>query len=345
MALPCEPAEFAGECSQNPSVGKYLSGRSERLGVSRLGVVLVVCLVLMAGCSGLSGGDETADREPYGVEEPVNASVEEDEPEELLPGLTTEELANTHALREAHEEAIGNQSYTIEAETVYVTEEGNETVREVVEATTYVDPEAGIVHEIQSYTGADETGGFVDQQNQTIEQWIGEEFLFRVEYENGTVEYMPTPVERVSVEERIEQLSLRLLDPLQTVEETTTTGAVESTDGTYYVVEGQQNASNEIGQSGGIQETEARTLIRDDGLIRQTVTEQTIGEGDERTVVEGTTEIIAIGETTVERPGWYEEGIEAQPEELDSDGPAGEDGAEGNESADEGNPEGADDDE
>lgn len=285
--------------------------------MSRLGIALLVLLVLMAGCSGFSDGNGAPDREPYGVDERISASIDENE-EELLPGLTTEGLTNTTALREVHEEAIGNQSYTIESKTEYVTEDGNKTTREGVEVATSVDPEAEVIYEVQEYSTDDgETDGFVGiQRNQTIKQWIGEKVFVRIEYEDGTIEYMPAPSDPVSVEDRLEQTSLRLLDPLQYPQETTTIGVVDSEEGTYYVVEDRENRSNETSQviGGQLEEIDVRMLIREDGLIRQTIAERLIAQNDKQTAIEQTIEITAINETTVERPNWDDEALKAQSE-------------------------------
>lgn len=318
----------------------------EPAAVSRLAVVLVVCLVAMAGCSGLSGGDGPPDREPYGVDERVNVSVEEG-PEELLPGLTTDGVTNVSALREAHREAIGNRSYAIEYEDEYVMEENNETVRQSSNVTIYIDPEAEVVHEVvhQRYEG---NRSIVDQQaglgpNRTVERWFGEGPVSRTEFENDSVEYTTWDEGTWTPATRIEQTSTQTLAPLQNVEETRTAGAVESEEGTYYVVEGEENGTVEDVESGQQEyEMEARTLIREDGLLRQTVSERVhVHQEEERTLINRTTEITAIGETDVERPDWYEEAVTSGAGEPEPENPP--DGeSDGNETpADDAEPDGA----
>lgn len=282
--------------------------------MSRLAVVLVILLVLLAGCSGFTGGN-APEREPYGVEEPVNATVEESEPEDLLPGLTTDGVTNPDALLEAHHEAVSNASYTIETETVYVTETENGTVRQVIEGETNVDSERGVAYEVVSqYTeGNGSEGVLPDRPNQTVERWFGEETLFRAELENGTVEY-PYTGRTIDPEEWI---SSSLLGPLRTVENTTTVGAVEAEDGTYYVVEAHENRTDDGERIVGVDRRDVRTLVREDGLVRQTVSEGVFGEGGDRTTLDSESEVTTVGETEVERPDWYDDAVEAHSEAFE----------------------------
>lgn len=312
----------------DPIGGKVLVVPVRTATVSRLAVALVVCLVLTAGCSGFSGADGSPDREPYGVEEEMNASIKEG-PEELLPGLTTEGIADSEELRESHEEVIGNRSYVLEIETENVFEDGNESVRQTINSTLYVDPEAEIVHETvhQRFEG---NISIVSPQadvepNRTVERWFGEETAFRTELENGSVEYTPSRDGMRRGHDRIDEASIYLLAPLPN-EETTTAGAVESEEGTYYVVEVETNASgDELGPGLQESEAEARTLVREDGLVRQTASERVHVHGEgERTLVAQTVEITAIGETTVERPDWYEEAVAAGSGEPEPENPPGE---------------------
>lgn len=342
MVFPGETDERARLHGSNPPVGTYLSSRPERAGVSRLAVTLVALIVLTAGCSGLSGGDGSPDREPYDVDGEVNASAGGSE--ELLPGLTTEGVTNSEMLQEAHHEAIGDRTHTLKVETEYVIEDGNGTFRRTSEMTLQIDPEAGVVHEVVRHrVDGDESLPSLyatDEPNRTVERWFGEKVLFMTEFENGTVEYT-RPQYDTQEYDRTDQASIRLLAPLQSLEKPTTAGAVESDEGTYYVVEGEEDLSgDELGSNRQEGTLEARTLVREDGLVRQTVAGQIAVDGDgNRTVINQTAEITDIGETTVERPDWYEEAVEAEPEALDPDGP---EGPESNESAEESDPEATD---
>ncbi|WP_114576519.1 hypothetical protein [Saliphagus sp. LR7] len=283
--------------------------------MSRLAVALVVLLVSLAGCSGLSDEGGPPDREPYGVDEPVNPSIE-DGSEGLLLGLTTEGVTNPDALFEGHHEAIADTPYTIETETVYVTETENGTVRQVIEGETYVDPEAGVALESnRQYTeGNGSEGAFPDQRNRTVERWFGTETLARTESENGRVGY---PYMGWSYEP-MEWVAGTLLGALETVGNTTTVGAVEAEDGRYYVVEGRGNRSEEFDGTSRVRIVDVRALVRDDGLIRQVVSERAVERTDGRTVVDSSVEVTGVGETSVERPAWYDDALEAQPEEPDT---------------------------
>lgn len=276
--------------------------------MSRLAVVLVALLVALAGCGGFSGGPDESDRGPYGVEETVNASTEEDE--KLLPGLTTAGLTDPDALREAHLEAIDNRSHTVRATSEYVLRQGNGTTREVVERTISVDPEAGVVFEVieRSREGNGSVAYLGFEENRTDERWFGDRTLLRTEHGDGTVEYVASGEVEMATEERMVRASRPLFDPLADLDarEIPIAGAVEAEDGTYYVIESHGNAPAEE----GTESTDVRTLVREDGLVRQTVFERVAIENDAQTSVNRTVEVVDVGETTVERPDWYGEAIE-----------------------------------
>ncbi len=304
------------------TVGRYLSGRSLRPGVSRLAVALVVLAVVLAGCGGFAGGDEPPDREPYGVDEGINPSGE-DESEVLLTGLTTEGVTNASELGEAHREAIGNRSYTIETEYEYVIAEGDETFRQTSNSTISIDPDAETVRLRGRYRSEGNVSDVptADEPNKTGDQWLGDRGVTRIEYENGSVEYAPPQGAATTGSERIDTADRSLLSPLEGSVVPTTAGAVDAEDGTYYVVNGSETVSGDEAEYGQeSREVDVRALVREDGLIRQTVAEQEmIMEDGERIRIARTTEVTAVGETDVERPDWYEEAIAALPEPMENE--------------------------
>lgn len=175
-----------------------------------------------------------------------------------------------------------------------------------------VDPEAGLVEEVihQQFEGNPSTPLLIsnlyvtDGANRTVERWFGNTTVSRTEFENGSVEYRAFEEGMWTPDTRIEQVSSRLLTSLQNAGETTTASMVDAEDGIYYVIEAGDNISeDEMGSNQPEHEIEARTLVREDGLIRQTVVGQvTVVENEDRTVINQTTEIADIGETSVERP-------------------------------------------
>ncbi|MFC4989539.1 hypothetical protein [Saliphagus infecundisoli] len=292
--------------------------------MSRLAaVVLVACLVLTAGCGGFSASsnDPAPDREPYGVEESVDASVEEEtEGEQLLPGLTTEGLTNVANLRKVHGDAIGNETFTVRTETESLSDSENESEPRTTETTRYVDPDAGTVFGVTRINQSDaDPGSGVDRSPiRAVEQWHGDETLTRFEFENGSVEYPSSGDGSVSRNETVRQAMTGPVVSLGSLENTTTVGTVDAEDGTYYVVEGSMNDSSAI-EDGTTREVEVRALVREDGLVRQTVVNQSYGGDGERTTINETIEIVDVGETTVERPDWYDEALAAQPAESASE--------------------------
>ncbi|WP_255168552.1 hypothetical protein [Natrononativus amylolyticus] len=84
--------------------------------------VVVVLLVVLAGCGGFADG---TDREPYGVDEPVDP-----EPEELLPGVTADGVSDPEQLHAAHFDALEDDVY--EQTTIRTTADESGTVDSTV---------------------------------------------------------------------------------------------------------------------------------------------------------------------------------------------------------------------
>lgn len=74
-------------------------------------VLLVAILLLLAGCGSIGIGDDSNSRDPYEVDETVTST---NEPQQLVPGVTTEGLENPEALVDSHRETFANASYTLE---------------------------------------------------------------------------------------------------------------------------------------------------------------------------------------------------------------------------------------
>lgn len=288
-----------------------MGGYDKYVLVSRIAIAFVVLLVVLAGCSGFSTGSDDPDREPYNVEDPVSPSIEEKDGEELLPGLTTAGLTDSDELQDAHLEAVDNRSHTIREVSEFVVERNNETSRQAIERTIYVDPNDEVVYHVteQSTDGEGPHQYLQIEQNQTEERWFGDGTVIRTEYEDGEVDYLASEEVEMATDERMAQASQPLFGPLQNPDRMTTAGAIEAEDGTYYVLENDANESIDS----EIEEFDVRTLVREDGLVRQTVfervteSEQVQGADNERVSVTHTVEIDDIGETNVERPDWADD--------------------------------------
>ena len=96
----------------------YISDRSVgRNIVKRIGLVAVVAVLLLAGCTGIT---VDSDREPYGVDEPVSPS-----PGDELEGVKDGGIANAVELRTVHRRAVGTDAYRVETEVVVRELEGD----------------------------------------------------------------------------------------------------------------------------------------------------------------------------------------------------------------------------
>src|SRR6056297_973416 len=89
-----------------------------------LGTVLVVVLVVLAGCSGVFGGSD----EP--TETVTPAAVPADEPTptlvpQLAPGVTEQGIESPRALVAAHGSFFGNQSFARASNTTVVATNGS----------------------------------------------------------------------------------------------------------------------------------------------------------------------------------------------------------------------------
>ncbi|GAB3019319.1 hypothetical protein [Natronobiforma cellulositropha] len=88
--------------------------------MSRLAAVVLV--VLLAGCGGFAG-EGAVDREPFGVEEPLESSLAGGETAEAVaPGLASDGVFDGDALYDAHHRALDGQSYTQSIRGEYVDE-------------------------------------------------------------------------------------------------------------------------------------------------------------------------------------------------------------------------------
>lgn len=267
-----------------------------------LRTVAVVALLVLAGCSSGFGSDRP-DRDPYGVDEPVNASTSD--LEGALPGLTTDELEDVNELREAHRGVLGNRSYRVYTRTDYTSENGSTSY--ALEQQEHIDygSREFYVHseERGAYPGIRRRGTVDDlDENRTIELWIDRDHhLQRTEFENGTVSYDD------EIRSSLTSGESRIFRALHSIEESSVGSATIEGD-EYHVVEGESNERYWPGTTN--QNVTATVYVHESGLVRHYRLEGDIlVDGEELRVREEVT-LYDGGETSVEPPGWYEEAID-----------------------------------
>ncbi|WP_207587337.1 hypothetical protein [Halomontanus rarus] len=276
--------------------------------MSRLSLLLVLLVVLTAGCNGISSGSNVPDRDPYGVDDPLESSLAN--PGENVAGLTEEGVQNDSFVRD-HYEVLSNQSYTTNQTTTATLANG--TVLLESRESTLID-----VENQRSLRRAQTTGTWNlsvrenDRERTTVEYRaendgvsIGRPIV-RIERGNGTVEY-----------ERGYDLSPRTavnsrLGPLRDAEEIEI-DRIRYTDDHYTVVRGTEPAAESVFLED--EPFSVQMLIRDDGLIYYVSLEATIERNDERVVVDQEFIVDDTEEVSIDQPDWYEEALE----ELDED--------------------------
>lgn len=267
-----------------------------------LRTVAVVALLVLAGCSSGFGSDRP-DRDPYGVDDPVDVSTGDSE--RVLPGLTNDELEDVNELREAHRGVLGNRSYRVYTRTDYTSENGSTSY--ALEQQEHIDygsrkfyvhsEERGAYPGIRRPATADDL-----DENRTIELWIDRDHhLQRTEFENGTVSYDD------EIRSSLTSGESRIFRTLHSIEESSVGSATIEGD-EYYLIQGKSNDQYWHGTTN--QSVSATVYVHESGLVRHYRLEGDIlVDGEELRVREEVT-LYDGGETSVEPPGWYEEAID-----------------------------------
>lgn len=270
--------------------------------MSRLSLLLVLLVVLTAGCNGISSGSSAPDRDPYGVDDSLESSLSE--PGENVAGLTEEGFQNDTFVRD-HHAVLENRSYaTIQTTTATLP---NGTILLENEQSTRVDATSRASLTRSQLTGSWTLDVRERDNQQRIVQYRADEHdrLVRIEHENGTVEYERAYISR----------SGGLYDFLRPLRDATEVEIERETyaDGKYTVVEGTEPVS--VSMYLDDEPFTVRAYIRDDGLVRYITLDATIRQGGERIRIDRKYLIENIGEVSVERPDWYEKA----EEELEGD--------------------------
>ena len=107
-----------------------------------IGSCVLVCLLVLAGCSGLIYGNERSDGSAASVTPAPVPAIEE--AERLAPGLTTDGVRNASTLADAHNETLRNRSFTERTSLVF--RYSNGTAYRELNRTTRVSETGGRFH-------------------------------------------------------------------------------------------------------------------------------------------------------------------------------------------------------
>ncbi|WP_254769168.1 hypothetical protein [Salinilacihabitans rarus] len=260
--------------------------------------LLVALLVVLAGCGALPGGDAQADREPYGVDEPVD-------PPSGPPGFSADGLEDPAALWAAHEETLADRSYAVRGERELTYENG--TVYRAVEYATLLDrgDDRGYTREAWRGTDVDD-GDAVETERWTDDRGV----VVRERFANGSVEYREgTGFALASNERRLRAILSVVEDPDVMVAE----------DGTYVIEASEASAASIVAD----EPFHAEIRVHEAGVVEYAELEGTVDYDGERLRISERVGIDAVDGTTVVAPDWVDE-ARAAPAEGSADEDEGE---------------------
>ncbi len=273
--------------------------------------VLLAAAVVLGGCSGLAfGGDGTS------TQTVTPAAVPTDEPTptpvpQLAPGLTGQGVADAFALGDAHAAVLDNTSYTMQEN--FTVRYANGTVINRVTIRTQMASDSRF-YVVQNGFGVNVrgSGGF--------SMWSNGERVLQSRTSNGNTSYTsPRGVngEPVPPQEAIGTLGTDPTHKEQIYElfgsvETRVTDREQRNDTTVYHVEA-TNVTNPT-EFEGVKRQNPRNFamvahIDSRGLVRELRANYTVTVNDSTVRVHRRVRYTNLGNTTVERPPWYDEAI------------------------------------
>lgn len=265
-----------------------------------VGTVLIAVLVILAGCSGVFGGNGSGPTETL-----TPAAVPTDEPTptpvpQLAPGLTRQGIVDTDALVAAHVSFLQNRSFTSRSNMTVLAPNG--TVRSWSTGTLHAGPPGKGVYSVYE---SERNGSNRYPSNQShpvrAEIWANEKGVFRKQiFANGTATYeQQRPVPRLGADEAFLQY---ILKPFGTGDTSVTER--EHNETTLYLVQGYNQSDQGFRQ----ENRSLRLLVDGQGVIHSYRIVQQPTEGGPKSVREAN--ISRIGVTNApERPSWVDEAV------------------------------------
>lgn len=239
----------------------------------RLRALLVVALLLVAGCNGLQPSDPgTAPADGTVTPAPLP-----DDGRQVAPGVTTDGIANASALRRAHVDHLEDGSF--DYRTRYAVRHDDGTVLAGQRQRWTVDSE-------DRYVVRNSSGQLYPGTTDRVLTWSNDTVLVsRIEYENGSVDYRGDELPGPSVEERPPGVTLlERYDPVVT-DDRSANGTTEYLLADDDVTQLPMGSYENVTAAGPGQ---LRAVVTEDGFVRRArlTAPLDIGEGSGRLVIE-----------------------------------------------------------
>jgi hypothetical protein len=267
-----------------------------------VGTVLVAVLVVLAGCSGVFGGDgggddvETVTPAPVPTDEPTPTPVPQ-----LAPGLTEQGIENASALVAAHGSFLRNQSFTQISNSTALASNGSVLLRTT--STLRAGPPGEGVYSVtdrnESYSSRESIALPIHSEG----WWDGQRYFVKRTFQNGTTTYNRPRIDVKQFRYNIAQggLSYRL-KPFGTAN-TSVTDRFTRNGTTLYRVRG-------VIQSDTAGNLSLRLLIDSRGVIHRYTTVRRLPSEMNISKSITKTRFVTINETDApERPSWVDEAM------------------------------------
>lgn len=296
--------------------------------------LLTVAMLVLAGCNNIpSGGsappttapDSSATTTIGGLDETTTTATTEspdttqtnDQSDQLAPGLAESGVIDAAELADAHAAVLVNTSYTTDGQRHVWNGSANRSENATSEMASFrVNSTTKVVHDPTRVFWSYDTAGNASVTPAVfpgdIEVWSGENRTFEaVEGPNGTT-YRESNGRGVSVASaRTGRDSLATLFGAlnTTVTETSQNGT------TLYRVNStgvsDRDALASLFAAESVSNVSMTALVDSDGLVHEYHVEYDAATGNRTWQVSQTTRFSALGQTTVERPSWYGEAVNA----------------------------------
>ncbi|EMA46952.1 hypothetical protein [Halococcus saccharolyticus] len=266
-----------------------------------VGTVLVVVLIVLAGCSGVFGGDGGGESTPTVT--PMTVPTDEPTPTpvpQLAPGLTGQGIENASALVAAHSSFLQNRSFTTRTNVTGLATNGSVVIQRT--DTLRAGPRGEGVYSVSVTNGSYR---YVSPETVPVRTAIwtnGERLLLNRTYANGTTTYERY---RDSTEERYGAAGAGLRYRLEPFDTTTTSVTERDRNGTtLYLVRGKIRSNQTFGR----ESMSLRMLVDPQGVIHSYRIVQQPQNSENLSRVVSTTRFSSIGATdTPTRPSWINE--------------------------------------
>lgn len=268
-----------------------------------LAVLVALLLALTAGCSGIAADDtptpvvtgtETVNGEPATATGTDTETADTETPERLAPGVTESGVADAYALAQSHRDVLAATTYTTVGTTV-ISHDGTELRR--VTAVTAVGAGERSLFQLNSSVGADDVrrpANVTVFRNDSARRQ-------RVVHPNGSVEIRrgvnvtPSPEAGHSFDR---------IYTLLTATDVELSGTVERDGETLYRLSAAGEPSAESFRN--VSAYRMTMLVGTDGLIHEYTVAYDTTRFDRDVRVRTRYRVTAIGNTSVDTPGWVE---------------------------------------